>query len=222
MVPAMWNQLRAVAVTLHILAIVLHSFPAPVGLSEAALAERNMQAAFESWAGAGRAVGWTDLQGGDIEEFARVYGAKMLEVRATILAPFGPYYTYAGTRQRWQMFGYINQSPARFQIELEEDDAWRTLYTPGSPVYTWRRSFLDQERIRALVSPYSWGRGRKSYNRFGTWLARQAAAEFPEATRLRTVMVRVRLPPADELRQLGALPVIREDWDRKYALKALR
>ena len=111
----MRNQLRAVLVTLHLLAVLLMSIPAPAGMNEATLKDENLQANFRDWAATAQGLG-VQLTAADIEDLSRTWGSRVLGVRTTALAPFRPYYKYLGTKQRWQMFGYLNRRPGRIEV----------------------------------------------------------------------------------------------------------
>ena len=217
----MWDHLRAGLVILHAIAISIHALPAPTTLSKAVLQEPNMQATFQSWADQATALGW-ELDRAGVEDIAVEWGGVLLAGRTWVVRPFAPYYNLTGTRQSWQMFGYINRHPGRFEVELEDDGTWRPLYCATSSSAQWRYSQLSQERLRAIVSPYAWKNGRKSYQRMGLWLSKQAARDFPAATKLRIQMIQLDIPSPAELRELGELPEGKTYWQKTYQLSKFR
>ncbi|MCB9779556.1 MAG: hypothetical protein H6742_13415 [Alphaproteobacteria bacterium] len=211
------DHLRAILVLLHVLVISVLSFPAPVGMmTERAFSHPDTQASFQSYTDALNAVG-VDIDKDEFQQLLWDAGTAFISVRRKVVAPMQPYVALTGTEQGWRMFGSVNRRPAWLRVELKQDGAWRTIYEMRSDEYTWRRQQLDQERVRAVVNNFSWLHSKRTYEDFGLWLARRAAEDFPDATHLRTSMVRRALPPPDELRAHG-MPEGTVLWETEYSL----
>ena len=68
----------------------------------------------------------------------------------------------------------------------------------GSSEFTWKGDLLDHDRARSAMFRYAWSSYRRDWRRFSDWFAREAAEEFPEATRLRAYYWKYRtLSPED-------------------------
>jgi hypothetical protein len=221
----MRDQLRAVLVGLHLLAVLLMSIPAPAGMSRQTLQEENIQANFRDWSDLAKGLG-INLEAAKIEELSFTWGTRVLGVRNKALAPFRPYYKYAGTNQRWQMFGYLNRTPGRIEVATcdkinkrlcaKQDWDWR--FIMGSDEADWLRPRMEQERIRAIVSSFAWKKRKGHYNALGRWLAAQAAEDFPDAKTLRVRMGTLQIPPPARLRELDEVPVGDYYWEETFPI----
>ena len=218
----MRDMIRAILVSLHCFAVFAMSCPAPAGMNEKTLQDEHLQPNFRDWAATAQEVG-IDLTAEDIQDLSWTWGRRVLAVRKTMLAPFKPYYTYLGTRQSWQMFGYLNRSPGRIEVatcdELQkklctENSAWEWRFIMLSDEADWLRDTIEQERMRAIVSSFAWKKSKSRYNTLGNWLAKQAARDFPEARYLRTRMGTLLIPEPDRLSELGEVPVGEWYWER--------
>ncbi|MFT5685676.1 MAG: hypothetical protein ACI8RZ_006630 [Myxococcota bacterium] len=193
----MTDHLRAIFVVLHLIAITAVAFPAPVGMRRSDLDNPDVKAAIEAWRGVAEAVG-VQVNPETFEEKLWVAGTGLLTTRQSALAPLQPYYRYAGTRQSWSMFGYLNHTPARLEIHIDHGTGWAPLFIARTTAHTWRAHQFDQERIRGLVNAFSWRNGRGKLRKVADWVALLAATDFPEAKRIRLQMHARPLPdPAD-------------------------
>ena len=218
----MVDHIRALLITAHLLAVGLAGFPAPKGVKRSNFEEPLTKDALTPVLEVSQGLGYD----GGYEAFADdlyVVSKGIEDARRGVLAPFGPYYKYAGTKQSWRMFGAVNQNPARVEFYLDRGDGqWQPLYIARDPEHDWRALQFDQERFRAFMNDYSWKRDNKSWVLFNTWVARQAAADFPEATRLKG-QVRYRpIVRPEVLRTLHERPSGKVFWPQTTDLKALR
>lgn len=227
----MRDQVRAVLVTLHLLAVFLMSAPAPAGMTQQSLQDPHLQTNFQDWSNTAQQVG-VDLSPEEMTELAWTWGSRVLDVRRKILAPFQPYYKYAGTRQSWQMFGYLNRKPGRLEVatcdkpvrkkcnsdECCQANDWEWRFIMGSDEANWMRPKMEQERMRAIVSSFAWKKRVRHYDALGRWLTQEAAVEFPEAQSLRIRMGTLMIPTPEKLQQLGEVPVGQWYWDRNYPI----
>ncbi len=215
------KHLRAVLILLHVVAVTALAFPAPVGgMNERAFAQPSVQASFESTAATLRSLG-LDVSKDALQAWLWGHGNRFMAVRKQLLRPLHPYADLTGSHQGWRMFSSLNRRAAWLVVDLEEGGDMRTIYRMRSDRYTWRRRQLDQERTRALVNGWCWGRNKGSYKRFAQWLGRQAAADFPDATAIRVHMDRAALPDPATLHADG-MPAGRSTWPVRVALEPLR
>lgn len=207
----MIDHLRAIFVALHLIAITAVAFPAPVGMRRADLENPDVEAAIEAWRGVAGAVGVV-VDPEAFREHLWVAGTGMLEARQSALSPLQPYYRYAGTKQSWSMFGYLNHTPARLEIHVDHGTGWEPLFIARTTAHIWRARQFDQERIRGLVNAFSWRSARGRMRKLADWVALQAAADFPEAKRIRLRMSTRPLPDPEDLRASRALEHTKTYW----------
>lgn len=220
----MRDHLRAIFIVFHLAAIGSLCIPAPVGgLSERSYDNANIQQIFREYAKALSGVGLS-ITRKELQDTAWAVGQWLVDTRRAALQPFVPYHRATGTQQGWRMFGYVNRTPARLEVYLQEqpEGPWVPLYFARSDEHTWRRRQLDQERFRALLNSASHHRSKKRYDRAIDWMAKQAAADFPGAHGLAAQMVEQPAPPPEALRQLDALPSGDVFWRTERPLAELR
>jgi len=207
-------------VTAHLVAITLLALPAPGRVTQKTLRDPALQEVFADWRGVLSSLG-VDLSQEESEQLAMSSANAFMDSRNTLLRPLQPYFKYTGTQQSWQMFGYLNRTPAKLKLELyTPSDGWRDLYIARSSEVAWRKQQLDGERYRGMINAYSWKRSRRGFNRFVDWIACEAASDFPEATSFKASMVQLRLPEPAKLRELGKLPETGTFWSEVRHLDA--
>lgn len=198
-------HLLGIFVIYHLAALVLQALPDPgAGLKRAAWKDPTVQQEFRVWAGFfsqfGREVSVAELQ-----DRLWILANDVTGLRKALVRPFAPYVEYIGMRQPWRMFVAPHRFPTTLVIDLREGEAWRTLYIDRSDEHTWRRAIFDHDRMRAAVFRYGWPEYISIYRDFGRWIARAAAADFPEATQVRVRMLKRRSPTPEEVRA-GQIP----------------
>ena len=214
----MLDHLRAILVLLHLVAITAVAFPAPVGMRRTDLENPDVKAAIEAWRGVAGTFG-VEVDPDEFRETLWTAGNGMLDARRSALEPFAPYYRYAGTRQSWSMFGYLNHTPARLEIHIDHGTGWEPLFIARTTAHTWRAHQFDQERFRGLVNAFSWRQGRSKLRKVADWVAIRAAADFPEAERVRLRMHARPLPDPDVLQQTRTLEHTKTYWPEIRELK---
>jgi hypothetical protein len=153
-------------------------------MSRSAWKDPTVQGEFSAWRD--RLAGWgVELTAEEFEDGLWELAQGYMDARNQVLAPFRRYYAYAGTWQSWRMFVAPHRHPGRLHIEVREGGDYRTVYVARSDEHTWLRSQLDHDRMRSSVFRYAWKRYYKHWRVFGTWVAKQAAEDFPEADRVR-------------------------------------
>lgn len=200
-------HLRAGLVTVHILAVVLGAFPAPVGgLQRAAWSEPTVARELDTWHGRLQALGL----GSDREAFEDdlyALAAGWVRGRKTVLAPFHPYYRYIGVEQSWRMFVAPHKHPSRLQIHVRQDphSPWEPLYEQGSSTHTWRQEQFTHTRMRSSLFRYSWPGYRRDYQALARWVGREVAEEQPDAGQVRLQWKRQKTPSPSQVRA-GQIP----------------
>lgn len=198
------RHLRAILILLHLFAINIVAFPTPRGsLGEKHVQKPDVQESIALWH---QLLFYEALTGRKKDEFADdlvSVGRWLVKTQKSIIKPFLPYYKYAGTRQSWQMFGYVQHSSGHLIIELKENDQWRPLYVDLNPEYQWHSSLLNQERTRAMRSLFAQKRFFSRYKRFAEWLSRDAFNDFPDAQAFRVYYQQQMVPKPKALKKHG-------------------
>jgi hypothetical protein len=194
-----WPPLRAALVSLHLLAVTLVAFPAPPGftLNRSTWRDPAVQAELASWTERLGGLG-VETNPAELEDFLLEATRKYLGVRDALVDPFGPYYSYCGTYQSWQMFSAPDRTPSRLHVDVEEGGRWRTVTVERDPEHPWLDGWLSHHRLRPAV--FTFGRGAGDYRTFAEWLAEQAKRDFPHATRVRVRYYQARTPTPEEMR----------------------
>lgn len=208
------RHLRAIIILLHVFAINIIAFPTPRGaLSKKHVQKADIQESMKLWH---NLLLYKALTGRSVEQFSGdlvATGRWLVKTQKNLSEPFIPYYRYAGTRQSWQMFGYVQHTAGVLNISLKEDDEWKPLYVDLDENYQWQGTLLKQERVRASRSLFAQRRFKKRYDLFVEWMAQAAFTDFPNATEVRVFYQQRTIPKPDKLRTKG--PKIGEIyWER--------
>ncbi|MFT4979365.1 MAG: hypothetical protein ACI8S6_005275, partial [Myxococcota bacterium] len=127
----------------------------------------------------------------------------ILSTRRAALTPFNRYYRLCGTSQGWSMFGILNHTPARLEIDIDRGDGWQPLYHANDATADWRAGLWRQERMRAFVNNFSWRRSRTRYRQLVDWVAAEVTATEPSAQAIRVLLRPRPMPEPSELRASG-------------------
>jgi hypothetical protein len=205
----LWPHVGGALLLFHVTAVVLAAIPAPEGgMQRSAWKDPTVQGEFDEWYLRARSLGY----GGDraaFEESLWSFAVAYTRARGQILAPFVPYYRYAGTGQGWRMFVAPHRFPARLTIDVERNGAWETVYVERSPTATWLASVFDEDRMRSATFRYSWPQYGKTYTQFCAWIQGRATRDFPDAHRVRVRYFKYRTRSPQEV--LAGEPE-RGDW----------
>jgi hypothetical protein len=194
------DSLRAAFIALHVVAITLIALPAPVGATNRATwKEPTVQAELAVWRGRLAWLGFPS-EPAAFEDALHARAVELLAVRTALLTPFLPYYRYAGTSQSWRMFVAPHTHPARLEVAVERDGAWTTVFRERDATATWNRRVFEQDRARSLLFRMSWANYRTEYIALADWIGRQAAADFPDATKVRVRFMKRATPSAAAVR----------------------
>lgn len=195
---AAWPQVRAGLVALHLVAIGLMALPAPVGgLDRRTWRDPTVQAEFAVWRERLGALG-VELTPRAFEDALFQGASGLMAAREVALAPFDPYYRTCGTWQSWRMFVAPHTHPGRLVVEVHDDAGWREVFVERSDEARWLATVFQQDRVRSAIFRYSWPSFKGPYGKFVDWIAGRAAADFPDADRVRVSYRKVATPsPAD-------------------------
>ena len=189
----------------HIVAITVRALPAPDGaMDRSTWNDPTVQQEMTAWTSRIDHLGFK-LSSAQLQDLLYAIAGKMLSVRDALVSPFGRYYDYCGTFQSWQMFVAPHRFPARVRVDVEEQGHWRTVFRERDPNATWLASELGDTRFRSIFFRVSWPNFGGMLNRVADFVARRAAVDFPEATRVQVVLSRSETPTADEVK-LGKIP----------------
>jgi hypothetical protein len=205
------DHLRALFIVFHVGAVLLGSIPMPKGLRREEMDSASMAPSLAPWEALAQRLGLADDQRGARDLLFRLAEGG-IATRKAIIDPFQPYYRLSRARQGWTMFGFVNHRPCRLEIEVDRGAGWEKLYVARSSEHDWEQALFDQERMRALVNPWSHGQNRKQFATFAAWVARRVGAQQADVQRVAVSMVRLRNPPPAELRRLGRVPVDSVLW----------
>jgi hypothetical protein len=202
----MIRQVRGALLALHLLAITAMALPAPGSgaLDRASWADPTVQAEVRAWSQRLSRVGWV-VEPNRLEAGAWAVASTVGGLRGMILAPLQPYYRYFGTWQSWRMFVAPHRFPTTTSLEVELDGAFVAVFVEGDPERAWRAGLLGHERSRSLLFRLGWERYAAWREHFLAWFAREAAEEWPEATRARLRVTR-RATPSPRALAAGAWP----------------
>lgn len=193
-------HLRAAFILFHCVAIFLMAFPSPgSAMKKSAWRDPTVQAEFAAWTE--RINGWgADITQQELEdelwELALVY----TEGRNTLLKPLRPYYKYTCTPQSWRMFVAPHRYPAKLEIHVKIDGQWVPAYIARDPEHNWQGRALDHDRFRSAIFRFSWSAYAKTYKSFQTWVGVRAAADFPQATHVRTQFQKYKTPSPEQVK----------------------
>lgn len=172
-------------VLLHVIAITTLAFPAPAGgLDRRTWREPTVQGELQGWRELLASVGW-EMDQKTFEDGLYDLASRTMAVREAVIAPMKPYLMYCGAWQSWRMFVAPHMNPARLQVAVGDAEGWHVVFEERSDEYTWRRYMFEQDRMRSAIFRYSWPNYRSGYHDLAEWIARQAAVDFPDATRVR-------------------------------------
>jgi len=217
-----WLGYAVVAlVTFHVAAVTLMALPAPSRVTAADLETPLFRDEVSRYAATVRGWGF-DVTDRELADWMLRTTASVHRVRSTVLAPFQPYYTYCGTRQGWRMFVGPNMYPTRLYLEIQQADGrWRPVYIERHAEHDWLSQRIDREAWRTVIYTVVYQGDWEEYRQIVAWLARRAAADFPQARRFRVRLYRFKTPtPAEVL--AGAAEKGEFDWEYVVEFKRLQ
>ena len=216
-----WPHVRATLIALHVLSLVVLSLPDPGAVhNRARWKTANARSDLRQWAARFSSWGFeTDER--RLERDLWNLGTAYLTIQRPVAAPFVWYARLSGCRQAWRMFASPQRHPAELHVELEQGGTWRTIYRPHSDEHAWNRDQFEHNRFRKFLGRFARGFIPRDYHETTRWVATKAAAEHPEATRVRIRLYRYdTLPPARV--QAGEQPEGRYEHPAVFDAESLR
>ncbi len=207
-----WEHIRGVLILLHIVAIALMALPAPQGgMKKNAWKEPTVQAEIQAWSSRLNRIGY-ETTPAELETDLWEIATDFMGVRKTVLRPLQPYARFLGTQQSWRMFVAPHRYPTRLHVEIKEPGQdWQTIAIYQDPEHPWKAELFEHDRFRSALFRYGWKSYGGARQLFNEWLAREAAAEFPEATHLRTRWYKTQTPTPEMARE-------GEEFEGKFVL----
>jgi hypothetical protein len=200
------RHFRGLFVVFHLLAITLLAFPNPGHRTEAEWGNATTLGEMADWSARIRSWGF-DLSTEELHAWARSFTRDYMSIRGRVIAPFDPYYEICGTYQSWHMFVGVSRLPTRLHVEIEQEGVWRPIYVERDPRYLWRSSWLDHARLRPVLFSLGMQESKQRYEELVHWLARLAASDYPQATRLRVSFYQLpHVPTPQEVRENRSPP----------------
>lgn len=190
--------MRAILVTLHLVAICLAAVPAPVGgMSRRAWEDPTVQEEFAAW---GARLG---VEPRKLQDWMWIVASRWMSERRKVMEWVWPYLEVTGTDQPWRMFVAPHRHPSRYQVQLRtaempRDGQWETLFEERSREHRWREIFFEQERVRSILFRYSWPEYSGDARRTCEWLSKEIFAERPDAIEIRCRYWKARSPSPKE------------------------
>lgn len=194
-----WPQVRTALVLLHLVAVTLCAFPSigAAGMNRSGWKQPTVQGEFRAWSDRLGGLGIA-ITPDELEERAWGFASAFESARRTVLAPFAPYYTYAGTYQSWKMFVAPHRYPTRVEIAVDRGDGFEVLYLARDPERAWHAEWFDHDRFRAALFRMGWPQYKPLRRHFLEWVAERVAAEVPDARRVRVAFLRTETPTPAE------------------------
>ncbi|MEM9695973.1 MAG: hypothetical protein AAGA56_25745, partial [Myxococcota bacterium] len=184
---AWWPHLRAALIALHVVAIIVLSFPGSGKLDQRwRWKQPRAQHEIKAWGQKFRDWGLFEGSDPEFEEALWALAQRYVHTRNAIVAPFQPYGTYAGANQGWGMFKAPARTPHSLSLSVVTDEGETTVYRSRSSTETFLRRQLDNNRFRKIVGRA--GRQRAVFDQLGQWMAGRVWPAYPEA---RAAVVRI-------------------------------
>jgi hypothetical protein len=124
-------------------------------------------------------------------EASYALGSTLSRVRHALLDPFATPYRLTGTGQAWGLFTYPDTWPHQLNVWTRDGAKapWSLRYAGLDPEHAWRREVLTYRRVRAVYDGQT-SRPGVTWERFATWIAREALRDTPGATHARVGFLR--------------------------------
>jgi hypothetical protein len=168
------------------------------GFQAAPLPRNVKKSQFESEVGREEMDRWVELFGAvgvrltrdELSERSFAVSKAISDVRKEALKPFQPWFRLTGTGQGWGLFTYPDTYPHQLRVEIFRDGKWELVYAGLDEEHAWRREQLAFRRVRGVYDSNSTKPGA-TWDTFADWVAKEALADFPDASRVRVGFVRV-------------------------------
>jgi hypothetical protein len=180
MSPTLFKHLRALAITVALVAHGVHALPLPRPLTHKEVQKDWRQDDIRMWRAWLASVG-VDITQEQVSTFLYEWTGFWGRLHKTLKAPFRPIFKLTGTDQRWALFAAATEKPERLVVEYTDADG-RThiLLRRLDPPYSWREVQFRYRRIRGIWDGVR-DKPTNPYKSMTRWIARLVFAELPEA-----------------------------------------
>jgi hypothetical protein len=185
----------------HALSVFIGSLPAPAdALNRASWKDPTVQSELDAWAARAQRYGW-NISRADFEDTCYRALQQAMRWYRVALTPFRAYQEHTGTAQAWAMFAAPDLHPSLLHVDIQLPAGdWQPIYVARSDQATWRRAQLDHIRFRSAIFRFPWPQFRRGYRDFASWLADQAALDFPDARAVRVRFFTYTTPTPEQAR----------------------
>lgn len=190
-----WPHVRAALLALHIVAILLLSFPGSSKLGDKRRwKERRTQTQLALWAE--RLRGWgMEMSNEEFEAELWDLAQTYLRVRGVVTAPFEPYANFAP--QGWGMFKAPPKEPTAFRIAVQADGRWLIVHDSRERDLAYLAHMLGNNRFRKQLGRTA--RDPVLFEQLATWLARRTFDDHPDISVVRISIERTSSLPPEQL-----------------------
>ena len=193
-----WRHCRTILITIHLIAIVLKAIPAPEGgMNKGDWKNPTVQAELATWTQTFNGLG-IEITQIELEAQLWTIAKQYMSIRKGVLKPFKQYYKYFGSDQNWRLFVAPHMYPSKLNIDMFIDNEWVPVYQPFTD-HRWQETLIETSRFRPAVFRYSWPRYKSHYRKMGIYFAKQAAKDFPTATKMRTRWWQQKIPSPEQV-----------------------
>ena len=196
--------LRAVMVTVFLVAHGIYALPLPKKISLEDIRKQEGQENVDRW------LGWLGSAG---LRFEKPWFEERVATISTAIGaghdllkfPFKPWMQITSTGQAWALFAVPDRWPVRLEIEIQREGskAWELAYRRLDPEHDELAEVLRYRRIRGIYDGQI-AKPRAAYKNLTRWIARDIFERHPDITQVRVqgVKTHTTLPnePVDDTR----------------------
>lgn len=211
-----WPHIRALLIGLHLFVIVLLSLPSSHRLGDRAHWNKPAQQAdLARWAGT------LGVEPKRLDAFVWKWTQRYVALRKSVSRPFLKLVDYTGTRQGWTMFSGPRRRTGRYDVEVEVDGEYQSVFRTQDGAATWNRRQFEHNRLRKLMAKLTSHPQLPAYSEFTRWVAGRVAEDFPRATRCKVTLYTWKtLDPAEH--RAGEIPFETRSRSQMFSLEDLR
>ncbi len=189
MEPSWRTHLRALLITVALVAHGVHALPLPRPLKASDLEKEWRQDDITMWRGWLEAVG-VDVSQEQVGTFLLDWTGFWGDLHDGLRAPFKSVFKITATNQRWALFAAATEKPERIVVKYQDEAGqWHVLLRRLDPPYGWREPQIRQRRVRGIWDGVK-DKPSVAYKNLTLWLARLVFVEFEDARAVKVVLER--------------------------------
>ncbi|MEQ1507339.1 MAG: hypothetical protein ABMB14_34240 [Myxococcota bacterium] len=191
-----WADLRAAALLVALIGHGIYALPIPNAVKAEDLEKDWRQRELGVWRDGLARVG-VELTDDELGAWLVSTTTGLHDLHRWLKTPFAPLFDLVGANQAWALFASATTAPDRLVVEIERPDpttgepGWVPILRRLDPCCTWREDELEYRRIRGVWDGQQ-DEMRAGYKGLTKWIARQAFADYPDASRVRVQLERGR------------------------------